>query len=132
MSAARGGHASVVASDKIFVLGGVAKIIVNIDFLDSMEYFEPKENKWFPAAPMLEPRSGLSSGALNGFVYVLGGHNDEHKRIPSVDRYSVEANQWERVSEPFHLVPFQYIQQIRIYLYIFPVFTKLNFLNNFR
>lgn len=110
MPTVRYNHACVVIANKIFVLGGQSS---HLECLDTVEYYNLAKNKWFAAAPMLQPRCEHKAVALNEFVYVLGGfkhdvgfnhsgwgyQNTETGFIQSIDRYSVDENQWIRVSK---------------------------------
>lgn len=96
MSVGRKMHACAVISKKILVMGGLDR---KGDCLDSVEYYDPATNEWFPAAPMLEPRYEHKAVTHNDFVYVLGGCNSrDYGSVESVDRYSLCENKWTRVS----------------------------------
>lgn len=96
MSIGRKMHACAVITKKILVMGGLDS---RLAFLDSVEYYDPIKNEWFPAAPMLEPRYEHKAVTHNDFVYVLGGCNhSNYGSIQSVDRYSIYENKWTRVS----------------------------------
>lgn len=94
MSIARCSSASAIVSDKILVIGGSD---LDGNDLDFVELYDPARNKWFPAAPMLEPRYECEAGSLNNFVYVFGGSTNNIVNQVAVDRYSIKSDTWTRV-----------------------------------
>lgn len=101
MSVARGRHASVVNSGKIFVMGGIDG---NEIYLNSVEVYDPKKNEWSAVASMLQERGWLVAGTVANFVYVFGGrgHTNPQYYSPtlftSVERYSIEEDTWTKVN----------------------------------
>lgn len=95
MSIGRLLHANAVISDKIILMGGKSNPVVTISLV---EIYDPAKNEWFQAAPMLQPRMNFNAGALNDYVYVLGGSNESSQFIPEIERYSITRNNWERVN----------------------------------
>jgi hypothetical protein len=53
---------------KIYVVGGFN----GVDYLDSVEVYDPEINQWTSISPMLSRRSGMSCIAFHGNLYVIG------------------------------------------------------------
>lgn len=69
MPTARGGLASTVLNNKIYVFGGEAP---SGTFKEN-ESYDPSSNSWKKEEPMLNGRHGLGAVPVGGSVYVLGG-----------------------------------------------------------
>lgn len=107
MSTVRESHESVVIGNRILVLGGCSEInnqannAGNDKSLKSTEYYDTELDKWFPAPPMLRPRSKFDAGVTNGFVYVVGGEPHAWGESP-VERFSMKDFTWIQVSGPLY------------------------------
>ena len=62
--------AAVVFGDKIYVMGGEDG---KRNDLKSMEWFDPKTQKWTRGAEMSSKRSGCAAAVLGDKIYVIGG-----------------------------------------------------------
>ena len=61
--------------------------------------FKPVENTWEDGAEMASVRRGLCAVALNGHVYVIGGHDGlKNLGLNSVEKYDPVSDQWESVA----------------------------------
>lgn len=98
MSVSRAFHASTVAADKILVMGGIDTSSYQGKVIDSVECYDPIENTWFCAAPMLQPRRSFEVGTVNDLVYILGGENASCPWIESIHRYSIRDDTWTNVN----------------------------------
>ncbi len=55
--------------EKIYAIGGMSNQVVK----GVTEEYDPSLNKWKQKAPMLIPRMGLTTAAVNGKIYAIGG-----------------------------------------------------------
>lgn len=60
------------------------------------------QTKWTMRSPMIQRRSGVAVGVLNGFLYALGGHdspasNPSVSRTETVERYDPATDTWTMV-----------------------------------
>lgn len=55
--------------------------------------YDPQQDSWISLSPMPTKRSGLSAGALNGSIYVLGGEKTEGS-FKINEKYDVKLNEW--------------------------------------
>ncbi len=68
---------SVVVDDEIYTIGGYD--LDNRDaYLDLVEVYHPRANRWRPSLPMLTPKMTVAAVA-NGTIYLLGGSGDGPK-----------------------------------------------------
>jgi kelch-like protein 17 (actinfilin)/kelch-like protein 20 len=63
------------------------------DYLSSVERFDPAKNAWEAVAPMSTARTCPAAAAIDGKLYVMGGH-DGQNRLSSVERYDPATNEW--------------------------------------
>lgn len=66
----------------------------NSSCLSTVECYDPHTNKWTSCAPMSKRRGGVGVGVVNGYLYVLGGHdapitNPNTSRFDCVERYKI-------------------------------------------
>ena len=90
MSRGRALHAAVALDDgRILVTGGVNRVA-----LSDTELYDPRTNRWTPAAPLDVPRYGHVATLVNGRVVVTGGF---HKAaLSSVLIYDAASDRWQR------------------------------------
>lgn len=65
----RGGFASAVLGDEILVIGGEG----GGNTYETVEAYDPLENRWRTLAPMPTPRHGVQAAVCNGGVYLAAG-----------------------------------------------------------
>lgn len=70
MAAERSHCGASSANGKLFVFGGGG---LNFKSLQTVEVYDPQEDRWSFSTPMPTLRSGLVSVALNHQIYVMGG-----------------------------------------------------------
>ncbi|XP_019870847.1 kelch-like protein 18 [Aethina tumida] len=78
----------------IYVVGGLNK---HGDSLSTVEYYDPKTNKWNIAPPMSMMRSRLGVAVLDSKLYAFGGYNGKD-RLASVEVYDAIKKEWSMVS----------------------------------
>lgn len=64
--------------------------------LATVERLNPRTMRWDSLPPMRSARYGCAAAALNGRLYVVGGHNGTEV-VASVERFNPMRGVWERV-----------------------------------
>jgi N-acetylneuraminic acid mutarotase len=78
---------------KIHAIGGR----FNSDYSENLalhHIYDPAENRWGEAAPLLKPRSGIAAAVLNGKIYLFGGEAPQGTFADN-DVYDPSQNQWQ-------------------------------------
>ncbi|XP_072027785.1 kelch-like protein 28 [Amphiura filiformis] len=97
-------HAIVVVDGTLYVAGGEKEEECNLDDEGDIVYkhlfsYDPAKNKWNQLKPMNTPRRGFSIVHLDGFLYVIGGGNNEcYNGLRDVERYDIGKKQWQPVA----------------------------------
>ena len=93
--------AAVVYENKIFVIGGHN----DRQILNSVEYFDPYQNKWIEFIPLRYPRWGASAIVYQDKLFVLNGLMNKSNfltPVDSVEFWDEAANVWQK-SEDWQL-----------------------------
>lgn len=93
MSVPRLRAARAVLSGRLFVIGGRDD---RANCLNSVECYDPSTQEWQTVAAMRRTRANTAACAVNGSIYVFGGH-DAESGLSSIERYDPEANSWTEV-----------------------------------
>ena len=64
---------------------------------NTVEQYDPEDDRWNPVAPMMGMRCGAGATALGRYLYVVGG-NDGESSSNSVERYDPHLNKWSEVT----------------------------------
>jgi N-acetylneuraminic acid mutarotase len=93
MPTARTGFALSAVNGKIYAIGGSSQTCV-MD-LSTVEVYDPQTNTWDDTTKtdMPSPRGGLSSSAVNGKIYAIGGHYNGNA-LRTVEEYDPVTNNW--------------------------------------
>ncbi|XP_072028181.1 kelch-like protein 15 [Amphiura filiformis] len=100
-------HVIIVVDGKLYVAGGEKDEESDLDEEDDqgdivykhLFSFDPTKNKWNRLKPMNTPRRGFSIVHLDGFLYVIGGGNNEcYNGLRDVERYDISKNEWQPVA----------------------------------
>lgn len=59
--------------------------------LNSVEKYDPDNDKWNFVSPMMFCRGGVGAAALGGFIYAVGGHNG-YNYLNTVEVYDVQLD----------------------------------------
>ncbi|XP_045204928.1 kelch-like protein 26 isoform X3 [Mercenaria mercenaria] len=104
-------HAAVACNGKVYVSGGA-------EFKDakkSLWCYDPQRNNWNKRKDMNCARAGHGTVCLDSKLYVAGGYNGNREAtnpdgnlrcLVSVEQYSVETNQWTKMSAMKHGIAF--------------------------
>lgn len=94
---ARGALVAVVASDRIYTIGGTSEE----DTTALVEVYDPAEGAWSTASSMPIAREHLAAGVIDGNVYVAGGRQGLNPMVDTLENYNPEKDTWkERTSMP--------------------------------
>lgn len=66
--------------------------------LNSVECYDPRNDEWSAAEPMVLRRSGAAVVVMDDMLYALGGHDGPDIR-KSVERYDPNTGKWRRVPD---------------------------------
>ena len=72
-------------------------ILIPSLFTCSVERYDPETNLWEMVSPMADKRINFGVGVLNGFIYVVGGHNGT-MHLSSVERFDPHRDVWTSVT----------------------------------
>lgn len=83
----------------IFVFGGNSRDGEQSTMLDSVERYDPKQDKWVKRTHLPSARAYASAASCGGYIYLAGGQSMEQGGkypvvLDSVLRYEVESNTW--------------------------------------
>ena len=59
-----------------------------------VQIFDPETLRWRRAAPMKYCRSFASAASDGDFVYVVGGEDENGRKLSSIERYDVKNDRW--------------------------------------
>ena len=90
MNNARCLMSTAVHQGRIYAIGGYDRR----SRLNSIEYFDPKENTWTLLSPMTNARCGHTSVTYGDKIYVIGGFGSDEEDLSSVEVYEIEAQEW--------------------------------------
>lgn len=96
MATARYLATSALVNDKIYVIGGTSSTASSptIITLNTVESYDPATNSWTPKAAMPTAREGMTSGVVNGKIYVIGGFNENFGVVNTVEVYDPTTDSW--------------------------------------
>ncbi|KAK3923947.1 Kelch-like protein diablo [Frankliniella fusca] len=95
MSTTRAFHGLVTVGGALYSVGGKAG---DGTVLNSVERYDPNENRWFKIASLNEARYDFGCVAIDQYIYVAGGIGGQQHWLRSVERYDTLTNQWCFVS----------------------------------
>src|SRR2546422_970562 len=95
----RAGLAVGVVNGILYAVGGEivhAGVGGYIEFLSTVEAYDPSTNSWSSKAPLPAPRGGLTVGVVNGILYAVGGSccGPSGHPLGTVEAYDPTTNTW--------------------------------------
>ena len=95
----RSAHASAAVDGKIYVVGGGAVGSWRHAGTAKVDIYNPAANQWSVGADIPTPRGGVVAGAIDGYIYVVGGSNTNMAYSDLVDRYHPATDTWKRMAK---------------------------------
>ncbi len=74
-------------SGLIYILGGLSELGMELGTLES---YNPVTQEWLNLAPCHIPRAYTGLVVCDGCLYAVGGWNEDHGALDSVERYHIE------------------------------------------
>jgi hypothetical protein len=112
---------SAVADSQIYVMGGKDS---NGDALNSVEKYDPVQNKWTFVASMVQARQGAAAVTVGDSIYVFGGASHGNL-LDDVEVYSVTNNTWTTHSPMLTTRAFHFVFRYRNMIYIIGGLNRL-------
>ncbi|KAM6460700.1 kelch-like protein 32 isoform 3-T6 [Liasis olivaceus] len=95
MPVGRSHHCVAVMGDFLFVAGGeVEQATGRTCAVRTTCRYDPRNNSWAEIAPMKNCREHFVLGAVDEFLYAVGGRNELRQVLPTVERYCPKKNKW--------------------------------------
>ncbi|XP_066925487.1 kelch-like protein 18 [Clytia hemisphaerica] len=88
-------HGLAVTGEFVYAAGGQYREGAAQSSLANVERYDPKTNTWSSVSQMLTRRSLLNLAALEGFLYAVGGCDENNMRLSSVERYNPTTDSWK-------------------------------------
>jgi hypothetical protein len=83
--------------DKIYAIGGTTD---ELTMLNAVRRYDLSRHEWTEVAPMHVRRGYVAVAVLDGYIYAIGGKENEssRSRLKTVERYDPRSNQWTAMS----------------------------------
>ncbi|XP_073077041.1 kelch-like protein 32 isoform X7 [Manis javanica] len=95
MPVGRSHHCVAVMGDFLFVAGGeVEHARGRTCAVRTACRYDPRSNSWAEIAPMKNCREHFVLGAMDEYLYAVGGRNELRQVLPTVERYCPKKNKW--------------------------------------
>ncbi|XP_020928899.1 kelch-like protein 32 isoform X2 [Sus scrofa] len=95
MPVGRSHHCVAVMGDFLFVAGGeVEHASGRTCAVRTACRYDPRSNSWAEIAPMKNCREHFVLGAVDEYLYAVGGRNELRQVLPTVERYCPKKNKW--------------------------------------
>jgi N-acetylneuraminic acid mutarotase len=92
MPTPRQGLSTSVVNGVIYAVGGCGNNC--LDFLGTVEAYDPASDTWTTKASMPTPRAYLSTSVVNGVIYAVGGRSNVSGGFATVEAYDPANNTW--------------------------------------
>ncbi|EDV25199.1 uncharacterized protein TRIADDRAFT_25548 [Trichoplax adhaerens] len=97
MLTARANFGAVVHEGRLYCAGGRTEgQLTCVALTNTVEIYDPKDDKWVEGKPMNEAREGCGLISLAGQLYALGGYNGNNV-LCSVEKYDENKGKWIQV-----------------------------------
>ncbi|XP_028578845.2 kelch-like protein 32 isoform X2 [Podarcis muralis] len=95
MPVGRSHHCVAVMGDFLFVAGGeVEHATGRTCAVRTACRYNPRNNSWAEIGPMKNCREHFVLGAVDEYLYAVGGRNELRQVLPTVERYCPKKNKW--------------------------------------
>ncbi|XP_063089343.1 kelch-like protein 32 isoform X3 [Cavia porcellus] len=95
MPVGRSHHCVAVMGDFLFVAGGeVEHASGRTCAVRTACRYDPRSNSWAEIEPMKNCREHFVLGAMDEYLYAVGGRNELRQVLPTVERYCPKKNKW--------------------------------------
>ncbi|XP_070412812.1 kelch-like protein 32 isoform X6 [Equus przewalskii] len=95
MPVGRSHHCVAVMGDFLFVAGGeVEHASGRTCAVRTACRYDPRSNSWAEIAPMKNCREHFVLGAMDEYLYAVGGRNELRQVLPTVEQYCPKKNKW--------------------------------------
>lgn len=84
---------SSVINNKIYIVGGSSSGQAS-DINKDLLLYDPVSKMWDTKAPMITPRSDISTAQVNGKLYAIGGFDSTGKYTKKIEEYDPSTNTW--------------------------------------
>lgn len=88
----RTAHGLATVGGKLYAIGGSNDDGHPIEYMSSVEEYDPATNAWIEKTPMSTARSGLRAVAINDKIYAIGGFNGGY--LNTIEQYSPDTDTW--------------------------------------
>ncbi|RDD44548.1 Kelch-like protein 8 [Trichoplax sp. H2] len=97
MLTARANFGAVLHEGRLYCAGGRTEgQLTCVALTNTVEIYDPKDDKWVEGKPMNEAREGCGLISLAGQLYALGGYNGNNV-LCSVEKYDENKGKWIQV-----------------------------------
>ncbi|XP_069091632.1 kelch-like protein 32 isoform X1 [Pleurodeles waltl] len=95
MPVGRSHHCAAVMGDFMFVVGGEVEHVTGRNCAGRTACrYDPRSNTWAEIAPLKNCREHFVLGAVDEYLYAVGGRNELRQVLPTVERYCPKKNKW--------------------------------------
>ncbi len=94
MPTARDDLAAVTVNKTIYAIGGGDES----NFLNTVQAYNPKNNRWKDVSPMPTARDGLAAVVNDGKIYAIGGEN-RNNFLDTVEVYDPQTDTWSSAAD---------------------------------
>ena len=88
--------AAVTAGNRIYAIGGRPELDYRRN-MGTVEEYDPQANQWRSRANLPTPRSGITAGVINDWIYVIGGESGEGT-FATNEAYHPATDQWRTMT----------------------------------
>jgi hypothetical protein len=86
---------AVSFNNKIYVLGGAQQASWGGIPYAPVVIYDPETNQWITGADMPTPRQGMGAAVVDGWIYAVGGSDENISSYNIVERYNPVQDKWE-------------------------------------
>jgi len=87
-------HGLAVTGEFVYAAGGQYREGAAQSSLANVERYDPKTNTWSSVSQMQTRRSLLNVAAFEGFLYAVGGCDENNMRLSTIERYNPSTDTW--------------------------------------